>query len=149
MEREHEDAMRTDFAERVRLNEELFHAENLGSWDSDSDEQARRRDEINSRWSAGPHAEQWAYLNKAHHSWEWDPKLTRDYMDWLDHYRRLGHEMVDDIQRRSLEQTQELSGNTFQVGYERNAPDVARFTADTPVPVFGTARQRLGIERGR
>lgn len=149
MEREREDAMRTDFAERVRLNEELFHAEYLDRWDSGSDEQARRRDEINARWSAGPDAEQWSYLGKAHRSWSWDPEQMRDYMDWLDHYRDLGHEMVDEVRRRSLEQTQELSGNTFQVGYESNTADAARFTPEVPLPVFGAARRVRKIERGR
>ncbi|MEU7141710.1 hypothetical protein ABZ942_19825 [Nocardia sp. NPDC046473] len=149
MEREHEEAMRVDFAEHTRLNAELFHAEYLDRWDADTDEQARQRDQIHERWSASPHAEQWNYLRKAHHGWGLHPDRTRQFMDWVEHYRDLGHDQVTDVQRRSLEQARELAGETFPVDYERNAPDVARFTPQTPVPVFGAARQRRGIERGR
>ncbi|WP_107656041.1 hypothetical protein [Nocardia suismassiliense] len=149
MEREHEEAMRVDFAELVRLRDEVFHAEDLGQPASEIDRLADQRYDIDARWLGSPHHEDWRYLHTAYNDWVRAPEATRRFLDWIEHYRDLGHEQVSQVQQRSLEQARELAGETFQVDYERNAPDVARFTPDTPVPVFGAARQRRGIERGR
>ncbi|WP_378736702.1 hypothetical protein [Nocardia brasiliensis] len=147
MEREHEEAMRADFAELVRLRHEVFHAEDSGQPAAEIDRLDYQRYDIDTRWMKSPHHTEWGYLHTAYNDWVRAPHATRRFLDWVEHYRELGHEQVTEVEQRSLEQARELAGETFQVDYERNTPDAARFTPETPVPTFGRTRQ--SVERRR
>ncbi|PXX66927.1 hypothetical protein DFR70_103682 [Nocardia tenerifensis] len=147
MEPEHEDAMRTDFAELVRLRDEVLHAEVLDRPNSEVKALDDQRHNLEQRWSNGPHAQAWKHLCSAYRDWERNPERVRQFLAWTEHYRDIGHERLTAVEQRNIEQARELSGNTFHVDYERNAPDAARFTPEMPVPAFGPVRRR--IERGR
>ncbi|WP_191094281.1 hypothetical protein [Nocardia colli] len=147
MEHEHEDAMRTDFAELVRLRDEVVHAEVSDCPDTEVEALDDQRHTLDQRWTNGPHSEAWQHLCAAYTNWEQDPEGVRRFLAWTEHYREIGYEQLTAVERRNIEQARELSGNTFHVDYERNAPDAARFTPEVPVPAFGPARRR--IERGR
>ncbi|MFE3195019.1 hypothetical protein ACFXHA_38855 [Nocardia sp. NPDC059240] len=149
MEFEHEEAMRTDFAERIRLTYERNHAEfELGATPDElaGIDAARRR--IEQAWEAGPHSRDWRYLGIAFRTWACAPEDARQHLEWARYYRdEVGQDQLDPVQWRSLEQAQELSGNTFEVDYERNGPDTYRHAPGTPILEFGNTRRQ--IERGR
>ncbi|WP_433562321.1 hypothetical protein ACQP1O_33220 [Nocardia sp. CA-151230] len=143
--------MRTDFAERVRLTGEIDHAtyELAATPQELADLDARRR-QLDSAWETRPHSRDWHYLNTAFRTWAYAPEHGRQHLEWARYYRdEVGQDQLTAVQWRSIEQAQELSGNTFDVPYERNAPDTYRCAPGTPIPKFGADRQRPPIEHQR
>ncbi|QVI22905.1 hypothetical protein KHQ06_08055 [Nocardia tengchongensis] len=109
-----------------------------------------QRNRLDGFWYRGPHAEQWRYLNRAFSTWAFAPEEARKHFEWAEYYRdEIGQDQLTAVQWRSVEQAQELSGNTFQVDYERNAPDTYRCAPGTPILRFGADRDRPPIERER
>ncbi|QLY34002.1 hypothetical protein [Nocardia huaxiensis] len=150
MEPEHEEAMRADFAECVRLTDEIYHAEHLGATNQELDQYERSINRLGTAWTQGPHHEEWHYLRRAFAAWTSDPDAARRHLEWARYCRdEVGQDQLTAVQWRSIEQAQELSGNTFAVDYERNAPDVYRCAPGTPIPKFGADRDRAPIERSR
>ncbi|MFD0000159.1 hypothetical protein [Nocardia sp. NPDC127526] len=150
MQPEHEEAMRADFAERVRLIDEVYHAEHLDATSQEIEQYHRGIDRLDTAWSQGPHQQEWHYLRIAYTSWTRDANGARQHLDWARYYRdEIGQDQLTAVQWRSIEQAQELSGNTFAVDYERNAPDTYRCAPGTPIPKFGADRDRAPIERER
>ncbi|MVU79483.1 hypothetical protein GPX89_19820 [Nocardia sp. ET3-3] len=150
MQPEHEEAMRVDFAERVRLTDEMGLALQTSATEAELADLDMQRNSIDIGWYRGPHAKDWRYLNIAFNTWAFAPEQARQHLDWAKYYRdEVGQDQLTPLQWRSIEQAQELSGNTFEVPYERNAPDTYRCAPGTPILRFGADRDRPPIERGR
>ncbi|WP_330183840.1 hypothetical protein OHB26_09545 [Nocardia sp. NBC_01503] len=142
--------MRSDFAEHVRLTDELAHAMNQRATQPEIDDISRRRTQIDTGWYTGPHATDWRHLNLAFETWQFAPEQARRHLSWAQYYRdEVGQDQLTPVQWRNIEQAQELSSNTFEVDYERNAPDAYRWSPDTPTPTFGTDRPHRSIQRER
>ncbi|QUN18007.1 hypothetical protein [Nocardia seriolae] len=147
MHREHEETMRVDFAEHVRLTSEMVLALSSGTR-TELHELDAQRSRLDLSWQQGPHAEDWRYLNKAYSAWAFAPEQARQHLDWARYYRdEIGQDQLSAVQWRSIEQAQELSGNAFEVPYERNAPDTYRCAPGTPILEFGADRRRIERER--
>ncbi|MEV0294224.1 hypothetical protein [Nocardia sp. NPDC050710] len=105
MEREHEEAMRADFAEQVDLERKAYRP---GVTDADIDAIFGQRDEIEKRWDRGPHAEHWGYLSDAYDDWSRSPETMRRFQENVDYNGGYG---LTDVQRRSQEQARTLTRN--------------------------------------
>ncbi|MGW0247982.1 hypothetical protein ACWDYH_15250 [Nocardia goodfellowii] len=103
MEREHEEAMRTDFTTYSELGQQM-------SRPSVTDREIQyldlERQFVAERWEAGPHAEHWNYLEEAYRDFDERPDTMRRFCDNLDHNDGFG---LTDVQRRSLEQARTLT----------------------------------------
>ncbi|WP_306359519.1 hypothetical protein [Nocardia sp. CC227C] len=107
MEREHEEAMRTEFAAQA---ERWRTAYEPGVTEAKLDEIYRTASECDQRWQTGPHAEHWQYLTDAYSDWRARPDTMNRLLDDVEHNRAQGWDGgVTDIQRRSLHQTRDLA----------------------------------------
>ncbi|NKY48374.1 hypothetical protein [Nocardia cerradoensis] len=112
MQREHEEAMRAEFAEKVALERTMF---NAGVTDAEFDRMSRRSNDIDNRWASGPHAEHWAFLGDAHHDWQHNPEtMERFRADIAHNLATDGHVGLSDVQVRSLEQARTLTQQQSQ-----------------------------------
>ncbi|MGY1946164.1 hypothetical protein [Nocardia asiatica] len=139
MEREHEEAMRTEFAEYTKLTEQMYRPD---ATDTDIDRITQQRSEIGQRWGEGPHAEHWSYLSDAYEDWRQAPDTMLRFLDNIDHN---GGEGVTDVQHRSLRQAGQLAGRDSE-----KVRDAARRYIDRATSQQSTPRSGRGqIERGR
>ncbi|MEU7141708.1 hypothetical protein ABZ942_19815 [Nocardia sp. NPDC046473] len=100
MEREHEEAMRTEFVAADRLNAKAFRDHYAGRCtETEFQQQIEQGAEIDDRWVTGPYREQWIFLRNACDGWHLNPERMQ---------RELAADGLDDVQRRSLEQAQEI-----------------------------------------
>ena len=112
MQREHEEAMRAEFSERIELENKRF---DPSTTDADLDRIWDRTSEINQRWAGGPHAEHWEFLNDAHHDWKRSPETMERFRADIAHNQEIsGHVGLSDIQLRSLEQARDLTQPTVE-----------------------------------
>ncbi|MFJ2665688.1 hypothetical protein ACIO14_15175 [Nocardia fluminea] len=102
MQREHEEAMRDDFARLIDLEVSVTAAiagngtseQQLYAWGD-------QRDELDRSWSNGPHRDQWKFLDRAYEQWRTDPTSM------IERYADLAHNPnteVDEVRRRSIAQ---------------------------------------------
>ncbi|MFE3958598.1 hypothetical protein ACFXPS_31045 [Nocardia sp. NPDC059091] len=107
MYREHEEAMRSEFYERVGIG---LTALAPGITDGQADEIYRRVGEFDRRWLSGPHAQEWAFLDAAYTDWRDQPQLMAKFVEDL---RVNPTVYVDygltDVQRRSLDQARTIA----------------------------------------
>ncbi|MEV6101458.1 hypothetical protein [Nocardia sp. NPDC051981] len=107
MHREHEEAMRSDFSERIGIS---LTALAPGLTDDQADEIYRRVGEFDQRWLSGPHAQEWAFLHAAYTDWRDQPeamaKLVADVRANPGMYADHG---LTDIQSRSLDQAHNIA----------------------------------------
>ncbi|MEV6100662.1 hypothetical protein [Nocardia sp. NPDC051981] len=80
MHREHEEAMRADFSDRVAIS---LNALAPGVTDDQVDEIRRRVAEYDQRWQSGPHAQEWAFLHAAYTDWRDYPEDMRIFVEDL------------------------------------------------------------------
>ncbi|MFF0495758.1 hypothetical protein ACFYU5_05085 [Nocardia aobensis] len=107
MQREHEEAMRAEFAERVSLENKRL---DPATTDAELDRIWERTSDINERWAAGPHAEQWEFLNDAYYDWQRSPQVMERVRADLAHNQAQGDPGgFDEVQMRSIEQTRQLT----------------------------------------
>ncbi|QBS40396.1 hypothetical protein [Nocardia sp. CS682] len=105
MEREHEEAMRADFARWQALLDSTFPIETEAEF-----EQRARADEIELRWSDGPHSAHWHYLNDAFEDWRHSPDTMRRFLDGVSYDRASGnHDGMTDTQYRSQLQARDVT----------------------------------------
>ncbi|CAM4487059.1 hypothetical protein NONI108955_34325 [Nocardia ninae] len=107
MEREHEEAMRTEFTECV----ELWRAtEPSEVSQADYNKAHDAIDRIDHRWQTGPHAEHWHYLNDAFEDWRRNPQTMRRFLDGVSYDRASGnHDGMTDTQYRSQLQARDVT----------------------------------------
>ncbi|BCK57396.1 hypothetical protein [Nocardia wallacei] len=106
MEREHEEAMRREFAERVELNHSAYRS---GVTEQQMDALYDHSRQYNQRWLNGPHAEHWQFLDDAYHDWRDRPDTMRRLTENLRHGRATGDNGgFTDVQYRSVEQAGRL-----------------------------------------
>ncbi|WP_431963283.1 hypothetical protein [Nocardia sp. bgisy134] len=105
MQREHEEAMRVDYAEHDRLSRAMFAD---GVTDTDIDRIDQQRITIEQRWRSGPHVEHWDYLSDAHEDWRGSPKVMHRLLADVDHNGGAG---MTDVEHRSQQQARQLTGN--------------------------------------
>lgn len=131
MQREHEEAMRTDFDHYVDLHDQTDHG--LIRHDNPITEQQLldihdQREALSARWRNGPHAEHWGYLDDAHHDWRQAPDTMRRMNEDIAHNDGWG---VTDIEARSQAQAAALVARSNErheqwMNEARNRPDTAR-----------------------
>ncbi|WP_406272524.1 hypothetical protein OH799_32930 [Nocardia sp. NBC_00881] len=114
MEREHEEAMRADYSTYAELGRQMFRPST-----SEAEIQLidMQQQVLADRWESGPHAQHWQYLDDAHEDWKRSPKVMVRMLADIDHNGGAG---VSGVQRRSLEQARQLTGN------DRPRPQVER-----------------------
>ncbi|MFD0362731.1 hypothetical protein ACFQZZ_14905 [Nocardia sp. GCM10030253] len=114
MEKEHEEAMRTDYTTYVELGRQMYQP-------STSDAEIQlidlQQQILADRWEAGPHAEHWNYLDDAHEDWRRAPDTMRRFMDNIDHNDGYG---VSEVERRSQQQARTLTD------HDRPRPGIER-----------------------
>src|SRR6476469_3282747 len=105
MEREHEDAMRADFADAERINAEAFRDYRAGRCtDAEFQQRIEQFAAIDDRWMDGPHREQWVYLRNACDDWHHKPDQMQRKLAAANTSRGEASTNVSDVERRSLEQ---------------------------------------------
>ncbi len=98
MQREHEEAMRSDFAKYTRLAQNTDPAEIASA--------ATEQRAIVQRWTGGPHRRHWRDLVEYDHSYQvWPHDMLRE----RDMHRHKKPTYPDNIEERSLEQATELA----------------------------------------
>ncbi|MBF6299507.1 hypothetical protein IU459_18450 [Nocardia amamiensis] len=139
MEREHEEAMRAEFARFTQLGEDMYQP---GTTDAELDRITAQRRETDQRWGEGPHAEHWSYLTDAYEDWRQAPDTMFRFLDNIDHNSGDG---VTDLQNRSLRQAGQLAGRDSE-----KVRDAARRYIDRATSQQSTPRAGRGqVERGR
>lgn len=104
---EHEEAMRTDFADRVAT---AWAATWPGVTDAEACEIACSVAEYDQRWSSGPHAQHWAFLHACYLDWQRHPAQMRLLTADVDVHRAIyDNAGLTDIHRRSLRQAGHLT----------------------------------------
>lgn len=107
MEREHEEAMRREFAEQAELERG---ARQAGVTETRIEEIYRQSGEYDQRWLSGPHAEHWQYLSDAYRDCQERPDTMRRFLDNIAHNRAHGYDGdVTDTEHRSLLQAYDLA----------------------------------------
>lgn len=107
MQREHEEAMRADFTARIELGNQRLAP---GVTEADFDRIEARTGEIDRRWETGPYAEQWEFLNDAHHDWSHSPAVMERMRADIAHNQQAGGGVgFSEVQLRSLEQARILT----------------------------------------
>ncbi|MET9025626.1 hypothetical protein ABZW96_08365 [Nocardia sp. NPDC004168] len=139
MEREHEEAMRAEFARFTQLGEDMYRP---GTTDAECDRMVEQRRETDQRWSEGPHAEHWSYLSDAYEDWRQAPDTMFRFLDNIDHN---GGEGVTDLQNRSLRQAGQLAGRDSEKVRDAARRYIHRATSQQPTPRSGRGQ----LERGR
>ncbi|MFE9323538.1 hypothetical protein ACIHDR_19485 [Nocardia sp. NPDC052278] len=109
MEREHEDAMRADFADAERINAEAFRDYRAGRCSEvEFQQRINQYADIDDRWMDGPHREQWVYLRYACDDWQLKPKAMQRKLAATDTSPAEASANVSDVERRSLVQAWEI-----------------------------------------
>ncbi|MGK8487101.1 hypothetical protein [Nocardia asiatica] len=139
MEREHEQAMRVEFARYTQLGEDMYRP---GTTDAEFDRMVEQRRETDQRWGEGPHAEHWSYLTDAYEDWRQAPDTMFRFLDNIDHNGGFG---VTDLQNRSLRQAGQLAGRDSEKVRDAARRYTDRATSQQPTPRAGRGQ----IERGR
>ncbi|MBF6226028.1 hypothetical protein IU470_13075 [Nocardia abscessus] len=139
MEREHEEAMRAEFARYTQLGEDMYRP---GTTDAELDRMVAQRRETDQRWGEGPHAEHWSYLSDAYEDWRQAPDTMFRFLDNIDHN---GGEGVTDLQHRSLRQAGQLAGRNSEKVRDAARRYIDRATSQDSTPQSGRGQ----IERGR
>ncbi|MEV6101457.1 hypothetical protein [Nocardia sp. NPDC051981] len=108
MEAEHEEAMRSDFRERTALQHSAYQPDVT---EDQINEVYTKTRQIDDRWNAGPHADQWRYLSDAYADWRDAPDTMDRFIDNIEFNRAKGYDDfgLDEVQRRSLYQARELT----------------------------------------
>ncbi|MFC9434008.1 hypothetical protein [Nocardia sp. NPDC057030] len=105
MEREHEEAMRADFARWQAMLDNTFPIETETEL-----EERTRADETELRWSDGPYSAYWNYLNDAYEDWQRRPETMGRFLDSVDEDRAAGHFVgVTGVEYRSQLQARDLT----------------------------------------
>ncbi|KIA60551.1 hypothetical protein [Nocardia vulneris] len=105
MDHEYEVAMRVDFARWQALLDSPFPIETEAEL-----EQRIHADEIELRWSYGPHSAHWRYLDDAHQDWAARPETMTRFLDGITQDRTAGYFVgVTDIEYRSQCQARDLT----------------------------------------
>lgn len=142
MQREHEEAMREDFARYVDLADQVDKGLTLPGPFGEQELLAidAQQEELRERWRSGPHAEHWNYLEDAREDWRAYPDTMSRMHDNVAHNGGGG---LSDIQLRSLDQAAELTAqsNERHAGWLREAR--------SQMPVKNSRRGRSGAERSR
>ncbi|WP_067478746.1 hypothetical protein [Nocardia amamiensis] len=138
MEREHEEAMRAEFAEYTQLTEQMYRPD---ATDAEIDNICDQRRQIDQRWGEGPHAEHWGYLSDAYEDWRQAPDTMFRFIDNIAH----NGGGVTDVQHRSLLQAGQLAGRSSQQVRDAARRYTARATSEQPTP----RSDRTQVERGR
>ena|SRR6266568_2689921 len=113
MEREHEEAMRREFTDRVELGRNMVRP---SVTDTELDQIEQQRREVDQRWRSGPHAEHWGYLDQAYRDWRDRPDTMARFVETVAYERSQGWDRgMTNVQFRSQEQACRLT-----------APDRAR-----------------------
>ncbi|BCK57395.1 hypothetical protein [Nocardia wallacei] len=108
MHREHEEAMRADFAAVIGLRRT---AETPGVTGEDRHRDRDAELEISKRWLFGPHGHQWAYLKTAYADWRQHPAVMTEFLDRVEDQRAHGHDAgLSDAEHRSQYQARQLTG---------------------------------------
>ncbi|MGK8525161.1 hypothetical protein ACRS6B_28130 [Nocardia asteroides] len=138
MEREHEEAMRIEFARYTQLGEDM---QQPTATDADCDRITAQRREIGQRWADGPHAEHWGYLDDAYEDWRRSPEPMFRLVDNIVYNDGAG---ATELQYRSLQHSLHLAirdSQTVRDAFHRHTnPDIEQ--QQQP------ARSR-GVQRGR
>ncbi|MGQ4620013.1 hypothetical protein [Nocardia sp. R7R-8] len=138
MEREHEEAMRAEFARYTQLGD-MYRP---GTTDAGLGRIVAQRRETDQRWGEGPHAEHWNYLSDVYADWRQAPDTMFRLLDNIDHN---GGDGVTDLQHRSLRQAGQLAGRSSEKVREAARRYIDHATSPQPTPRAGRAQ----VERGR
>ncbi|MGW4849122.1 hypothetical protein [Nocardia brasiliensis] len=107
MNREHEEAMRTEFTEIARMRE---HALRASTPETEMNDLFARVEATHQRWNAGAHTEHWHYLDGAHEDWRRRPETMARFLDGVDYDRTSGYrDGMTDIEYRSQCQARDLT----------------------------------------
>ncbi|WP_157574606.1 hypothetical protein [Nocardia jejuensis] len=106
MEREHEELMRSDFREQTTLTRSVY---DEGVTDAQAQQISAKTEQIDQRWSDGPHSQQWQFLSDAYADWRDRPETMARHLDTVEHNRAQGWDTLDEVQYRSLMQARELT----------------------------------------
>lgn len=103
---EHEEAMRRDFFEQAQLSRNTFRS---GITEPELNRIYTAQAEYDQRWYAGPHVEEWAFLQAAYDDFQQQPKqMARFVADVEQHHTLYGDFGLTDVRRRSLFQARDL-----------------------------------------
>ncbi|MBF6272287.1 MULTISPECIES: hypothetical protein [Nocardia] len=112
MQREHEEAMRADFATYTDLERKMARPR-VTSYEIQLCDMKRHA--LAERWETGPHADHWAFLEDAYHDWRRNPETMERFRADIAHNLELdGHVGLSDVQLRSLEQARTLTQQQVQ-----------------------------------
>ncbi|MFI7528605.1 hypothetical protein [Nocardia salmonicida] len=147
MQREHEEAMRTDFERFVDLADQMDHS--LTRRDQPITEEqviaiGDQQEQLQDRWRNGPHAEHWRYLEDAHDDWRQAPQTMRRFHENLAHN---GEFDLDDINMRSQAQAAALHARSTERHEQWMAE--AREHQAAERAARSTKRTRTSAERSR
>ncbi|MGW5572634.1 hypothetical protein ACWEVD_15630 [Nocardia thailandica] len=147
MQREHEEAMRTDFDQYVDLSDQMDHG--LTRYDNPITEEqitaiGDQQEAVQDRWRNGPHAQHWNYLEDAHHDWRQAPDTMRRMHEDIAHNGGFG---LTDIETRSQVQAAALYARSTErhqvwVSEARGQREAARGAQSKK-------RARSSVERSR
>lgn len=146
MQREHEEAMRADFDRLVNLSDQM----ETGITHPDStmtDEQIvaidAQQQELETRWTGGPHAQHWQYLSDAHQDWRQAPDTMRRFAENTAHEGGCG---LTDIEARSQRQAADLYTRTCE---RREAVQTEISARRAAAKLARPQRARAVVERSR
>ncbi|MBF5001776.1 hypothetical protein IRT45_32115 [Nocardia sp. BSTN01] len=106
MNREHEEMMRREFAERAELDQSAYRS---GVTEEQMDQIYSKSCEYDKRWLNGPHAEHWQFLDDAYHDWKDNPQAMERMRADIAHNQQQGNEIgLTDVQLRSMDQSRTL-----------------------------------------
>lgn len=107
MEREHEEAMRTDYTTYAELGRQMHRPSTNEAEIQLIDLQQQI---VADRWETGPHANHWGYLDGAHEGWRADPELMQRRLHGMEYAEGNGYEPgLTDVELRSQEQARDLA----------------------------------------
>lgn len=107
MYREHEEMMRREFFEQTRLSRNAFRSDIT---EAELNRIYTRQADYDQRWYAGPHVDEWAFLQSAYDDWQQRPKQMARFVSDVEHNHQLYRDFgLTDVQRRSLFQARDLA----------------------------------------
>lgn len=105
MHREHEEAMRADFAEMDAMAQRAYAPDATQAAIDRFYAEGERTDR---RWYSGPHAAEWGYLRDAYADWAHSPAAMHRLIADVEHNGGFG---MSEVQYRSQLQARALTGN--------------------------------------
>ncbi|MEU4811887.1 hypothetical protein AB0H20_22010 [Nocardia fluminea] len=146
MEREHEEAMRVDFDRHADLSDQretgVTHPDSTMT-EEQLDAISAQQQELERRWTGGPHAEHWEYLSDAHQDWHHAPDTMRRFAENIAHN---GDSFITDIEARSQGQAGDLYARTCK---RRQAVQTEVRARREAAKAARSQPARGGVERSR